>query len=130
MSAMSHSQDREDAVHEREFVQRRLDEIDGSLMATIEEDARLQSGVPESGRTDELDFIQMTGLTRSAVKTASAPRVAPPDDLDPAQPVSFYEKGVVDVDHAIAPLGAEAPDSPKPAPAPHAAAPPAEKSAA
>lgn len=130
MSAMSHSQDREDAVHEREFVQRRLDEIDGSLMATIEEDARLQSGVPESGRTDELDFIQMTGLTRSAVKTASAPRVAPPDDLDPAQPVSFYEKGVVDVDHAIAPLGAEAPDSPKPAPAPHAAEPPAEKSAA
>lgn len=130
MSAMSHSQDREEAVHEREFVQRRLDEIDGSLMATIEEDARLQSGVPESGRTDELDFIQMTGLTRSAVKTASAPRVAPPDDLDPAQPVSFYEKGVVDVDHAIAPLGAEAPDLPKPAPAPHTAVPPAENPAA
>jgi tetratricopeptide (TPR) repeat protein len=77
--------------------------IDGDLMAGIPADARLESGVPDGQRSNSLDFIQMTGLTRppahSPAQDAPNPaEVRPEDDLNPTAPLSFYEKGVSDVD--------------------------------
>jgi len=78
------------------------EEIDGRLLEEMDADARLQSGVPEHLKTGDLDFIQMTGLTRPLAEApqAEAGRV---EDMDPQKPVSFFEKGVEDVDDAMAP---------------------------
>ncbi len=85
-----------------------LKTIDGKFMETIESDARLDSGVPPGHRSGDLDFIQMTGLTRP-MSTPSAPMAVPPlEDMNPAHPVSFFESGVRDVDHSLSPAGAEA----------------------
>jgi len=92
-----------------DFVRRRLDQINGSLMEEIESDVRLQHGVPAGQRASEIDFLQMPGLTRPQGRPVSfppeTPVPAPPsgDDLDPAKPVSFYEKGVADVDQSMTP---------------------------
>jgi len=94
---------------EGDFVRRRLDQINGSLMEEIESDARLQHGVPTGQRASEIDFLQMTGLTRPQGRPVSLPQETPAsaplpsDDLDPAKPVSFYEKGVADVDQSMTP---------------------------
>jgi TolA-binding protein len=79
-----------------EFVRRRLEAIDGTLSAGFEDDARLQNGVPQRERASELDFIQMSGLTRGTAAPVRTPSTARPLDAD--SPLSFYESGVVDVD--------------------------------
>ena len=78
-------------------VLRELDQIDGSLADELSDDTRISSGIPEDQRGSDLDFIQMSGLT--------SPWAEQPiqDELDPSQPVSFYEKGVADVDSSMAP---------------------------
>lgn len=92
-----------------DFVRRRLEQINGSLMEEIESDARLQHGVPPGQRASEIDFLQMTGLTRPQGRPTAFPQETPPpapssdDDLDPAKPVSFFEKGVADVDQSMTP---------------------------
>ncbi len=80
-----------------------VEAIDGDLLAGMPDDDRFGSGVPDGQRANPLDFIQMSGLTRAPVRE-SAP-AAPPaedtasdDDLNPSAPLSFYEKGVADVD--------------------------------
>ncbi len=80
-----------------------LDAIDESLRARLAQDARLTSGVPEEQRGDDLDFIQMSGLTRPVL--SEAPRVAPRtfSDLDPSRPLNFFEAGVADVDASMDP---------------------------
>ena len=79
-----------------------LEEIRKRLMTELDGDDRLQSGVPSDRRISDLDFIQMTGLTRpdlpaSLDKTA---RDGASLDMDPTKPVSFFEKGIADVDSA------------------------------
>ncbi len=79
------------------------DAIDGDLLAGMPDDDRFGSGVPDGQRANSLDFIQMSGLTRAPIRDG-APAVSEPedsvsdDDLNPAAPLSFYEKGVSDVD--------------------------------
>ena len=87
------------------------DDISGSLIETIETDARLQSGVPGDKRVGDLDFIQMTGLTRPGTSMHPQAPAAPPasEDLDPSRPVSFFETGVRDVDHTLSPGAIETP---------------------
>ncbi len=75
-----------------------LDEIDEHFAANIDEDERISSGVPKSQRSGDIDFIQMTGLTNP--ETAMEAELA---DIDPANPLSFYERGVADVDVSMAP---------------------------
>ncbi len=79
-----------------------LDSIEGNLMAEMPTDDRFESGVPEGQRANSLDFIQMTGLTRAPLRNASAESISETevndDDLNPTAPLSFYEKGVTDVD--------------------------------
>lgn len=118
MSTETHSEHEDDREEQQDFGEDRVDEIGGSLMDTIEADARLQSGVPGDKRVGDLDFIQMTGLTRPTAKAVSyppAPAPAPPmEDLDPSRPVSFFESGVRDVDHTLAPMAMEVPSAPRP----------------
>lgn len=83
---------------------RRLEAIDNSFLDAMEEDDRLRSGVPEHQRGTDLDFIQMTGLTRQGVgEEGSGPSEAPGQDLVGTDALSFFEKGVADVDAAMAP---------------------------
>lgn len=91
----------------------RFQDIEGTLREHISKDARLESGVPSEYRANELDFIQMTGITRrSSVSMASERNVSSQlraDDLDPSRPISFYEKGVTDVDSNSGPQALESP---------------------
>jgi tetratricopeptide (TPR) repeat protein len=77
----------------------------------IPEDPRFSSGVPSDQKSGELDFIQMTGLTRSQPneKETPAPELAEgaPDD---GEAISFYEKGVADVDASAGPSAIESTD--------------------
>ncbi len=83
---------------------RRLEAIDNSFLDAMEEDDRLRSGVPEHQRGTDLDFIQMTGLTRQALgEETSGPSEAPVQDFAGADALSFFEKGVADVDAAMTP---------------------------
>lgn len=80
-----------------------VDAIEGDLLAGMPDDERFGSGVPEGQRANSLDFIQMSGLTRAPVREPGAPIPVPEetieeDDLNPSAPLSFYEKGVSDVD--------------------------------
>jgi len=91
-------------------------EVADSLLEQLPDDERLGSGVPPEQRASDLDFIQMTGLTRSQRPRGHAPETpVSRDDLDPQRPVSFYEQGVEDVDASMAPgsmetLGRESED--------------------
>ena len=78
------------------------DDIEKRLGEGIEEDPRLESGVPQDQRGSDVEFIQMSGL----VRPTPAPNIdiAPAqNDLDASRPVSFFEKGVEDVDADMAP---------------------------
>lgn len=89
-------------------VQAHLKTIDGRFMETIKDDTRLESGVPSGHHPGDLDFIQMTGLTRPT-NTAEEPSAEPLNkDMPPGHPIDFFESGVRDVDHALSPTGTEA----------------------
>lgn len=100
------NQQRQESDEGIDTVQERIDELDSSLLDEIHEDARLQSGVPDSENTSDLDFIQMTGLTRpsSPLTEGSAAPAIDPAEMDPTQPINFYEKGVGDVDASTEPV--------------------------
>jgi hypothetical protein len=83
-----------------------LDAIDAGLLEGLAQDARLESGIPADQRSDELGFIQMTGLTRPELAGSEDENSAPQNpgpDREPAHPVNFFEPGVVDVDAAADP---------------------------
>lgn len=112
MTENEHSENATAAPLNEEDLRRRLAEIDGTLLAGIETDARLQNSIPETQHNADLDFIQMSGLTRpTEAQSYEEPPAAileaarTKSELDPNRPLSFYEPGVVDVDEAFA--GAE-----------------------
>jgi TolA-binding protein len=95
-------------------VEIRLEDLEGALMEGAEGDGRLASGTVGESVNADLDFIQMTGLTRPAPESdvVDSPAISPaqpaspallPPDMDPDAPLSFYEEGVDDVDTALAP---------------------------
>jgi TolA-binding protein len=65
-----------------------MEQLEESLLAGMEMDQRLSSGVPEAQRTDDVDFVQLAGLSKAPATEA---------------PLSFYEKGVGDVDADLSP---------------------------
>lgn len=69
-------------------------DLDGDIFASLDDDARFGNGVPEAGKASDIDFIQMTGITRPGPARTEAPA----GELDPTAPLSFYEAGVADVD--------------------------------
>ena len=77
----------------------RQEQIQEVFLEGLEEDNRVESGIPNTQQTDELAFIQMTGLTRPPTQPAEQDRAAE-DALDPTSPISFYEEGVADVDES------------------------------
>jgi tetratricopeptide (TPR) repeat protein len=86
----------------------RLEDIDNSFLLAMEDDERLRSGVPEQQRATDLDFIQMTGLTRRAPEEdIAASSKAMPAGQTVVSGLSFFEKGVADVDAEMAPPGLE-----------------------
>lgn len=91
---------------EQDEILRELDRIDERLLGQLN-DPRLENGIPPSQRRDDLSFIQMSGMTSSA--DDETPKVLPPlgdsVDLDTTKPLSFFEKGVRDVDAEMAPGG-------------------------
>ena len=86
----------------------RLEDIDNSFLLAMEDDERLRSGVPEQQRATDLDFIQMTGLTRLVPEEdiAASPKAMPAGQTV-VSGLSFFEKGVADVDAEMAPPGLE-----------------------
>lgn len=82
-------------------------DLEGAIMDGIEDDPRLGHGVPSHLRGDDLDFIQMSGLTVAGDGEEQPDVPEQDEDLDPSMPVSFYEEGVDDVDSRRAPLGTE-----------------------
>ncbi len=103
---MATSEDYNDELPERpREVKQELDAMDRTLADQIDEDERVQSGIPSEQRGSDLDFIQMTGLTRPASLAEPAPTPVQQFDnsLDPDDPVSFYEEGVADVDASMEP---------------------------
>lgn len=76
--------------------------IEDDLRNELEQDNRLQSGVPPERRRSDLDFIKMTGLTRPNDETPVEESSGPVD-----RPLSFYEEGVADVDAALASLSGD-----------------------
>ena len=83
----------------------KLYQFDQHIQEGLQGDARLDSGVPESARGSDLDFIQMSGLTAPppAEDQGETPAPAPESELDASKPVSFFEKGVADVDATMVP---------------------------
>ena len=109
--ASEHDPEREAGGSPDPDIVQRLDAIDGSLLDHIENDARLQSGVPAGQRPTDLDFIQMSGLTRPGNQARPhsgevATSLEEPD-LDTSKPLSFFERGIADVDGDMTP---QAPD--------------------
>ena len=104
--ASEHDPEREAEGSPEPDIVQRLDAIDGSLQDHIENDARLQSGVPAGQRPTDLDFIQMSGLTRpqNQVRSHSDEITASTEepDLDTSKPLSFFERGITDVDSEMA----------------------------
>lgn len=83
-----------------------VDRVQSNFTKGLENDPRLASGIPPSQRGTDIEFIQMSGLVRGPVETK--PLVPPsPGDLDASKPVSFFEKGVADVDAEMAPGSVE-----------------------
>ncbi len=82
-------------------VLQRLAEIDASLASGLDTDDRIQSGVPASQRATDIDFIQMSGLTRAFSEDAAPLADDGAEDL--SEPIDFFEKGVADVDASMAP---------------------------
>lgn len=89
------------------YVRQQLASIDGSLFSGMPVDDRFESGVPEGQRGSSLDFIQMTGLTRPPLRQSglgvdgALAQTPIYDDLNASEPLSFYEKGVADVDDSV-----------------------------
>lgn len=104
-------------------VEQRLDDLEGSLIDQLQDDGRLASSVPGGPQTDDLDFIQMSGLTRPVSSERATGQDAPrqSEGMDPSVPVSFYEEGVADVDDSMDPVSLE--DAPVPAEEPVVSAP-------
>ena len=75
-----------------------LDRIDSSLESRLTQDGRLESGIGAGQRLDEVDFIQMTGLTTPARAPVSVPDQPQSRDVDTSKPLDFFEPGVADVD--------------------------------
>jgi tetratricopeptide (TPR) repeat protein len=80
-------------------------DLEETLFDNLETDPRFQNGVAEASRGDDLDFINMTGLTpmrASAGADETGVNVNDPA-LNPDAPISFFEEGVGDVDSRMAP---------------------------
>jgi tetratricopeptide (TPR) repeat protein len=75
---------------ESTLVAERTARIDGDLLDGLDEDARLQSSIPRSQQTIDLDFIQMTGLTRP-------PATNTIEDSDPRHSLNYYPPGGADL---------------------------------
>ncbi|MFM1921567.1 MAG: hypothetical protein RLZZ303_3201, partial [Candidatus Hydrogenedentota bacterium] len=73
-------------------------EEEDSLLAGLADDKRLGSGVPESQRLSEVDFIAMSGITRPMPKAKPAPAAPQQSDEESELLISFAEPGVRDVD--------------------------------
>ena len=89
-----------------EYVAEEMERIDDEFLNGLR-DRRLESGVPEEELSTDLEFVQMSGLTYRDGDAGEhqRPQTAPqasetggesPDQASP--PISFYEKGVGDVD--------------------------------
>ena len=109
MSSNSESESRiRQGLDER--VAEEMERIDDEFLSGLS-DSRLESGVPEDEQAQDLEFIQMSGLTyrdtgeEDASQAAGSQSPQPPDAASrPAEPpLTFYEKGVADVDAEMTP---------------------------
>jgi hypothetical protein len=80
----------------------RLKRIDDQLVEELPEDDRIESGVPRDQRQPDVDFIQMTGLTRP-LADSPIPGYSDTPEAEDLKPLSFYEKGIADVDSDMVP---------------------------
>jgi tetratricopeptide (TPR) repeat protein len=100
----------------------RVEEVDDEFVNHLEIDGRLQSGAADDASAGDLAFIQMTGLAPPADEDNTVIALGPPPppspsatpEIPPPDPVSFYEKGVEDVDEGMSPVGLADPREPQP----------------
>jgi len=81
------------------------EELEDSLFDNLAQDARFQNGVSATSQGDDLDFINMTGLTPVGSDNRIDEFNSTTDDnsMNPDAPISFFEKGVGDVDSGMDP---------------------------
>jgi len=86
---------------------KRLDDLEETLIDEVQEDSRMSSGSGADASEGDLDFIKMTGLTTpsSMESVAEVSPEEPVEDMNPEAPISFFEKGLEDVDGAMVPDG-------------------------
>jgi len=100
-------QNSEEEGQESEEPQPPFEEYDEQIQEGLQSDPRLDSGVPFSERGSDLDFIQMSGLTAPPPVDQTPPIVEDAEhshNLDPNEPISFFEEGVADVDSSMTPV--------------------------
>lgn len=85
------------------------DRIQRELSQGYDGDPRLESGVPPEQRGSDIEFIQMSGLVKPSPVPPDSPASPEPLDLDTTRPVSFFERGVADVDADMVPGTVEDP---------------------
>ena len=112
----THSDDNaENEEREPDDLLEKLYQFDQHIQEGLQGDPRLDSGVPESARGSDLDFIQMSGLTAPPPADDRTPKPTPTPaseaELDATEPVSFFEKGVADVDADMVPGLEEEPET-------------------
>ncbi|MCP4644384.1 MAG: tetratricopeptide repeat protein [bacterium] len=78
-----------------------LDKLADHFAGGLDDDERLDDGVPEKLRSADLGFIQMSGVARPDAPDADDGSGKP--DTDTSRPLSFFEEGVADVDSRMAP---------------------------
>jgi len=104
-------QDNASPAEGSERVREEVHQLDEHLQDELVEDARLSDGVPDDQRADDLDFIQMSGLARPGAEPEPSFSSESEADADASRPVSFFEKGVADVDPEMTPGSVVSPSS-------------------
>ncbi|MFO7973802.1 MAG: hypothetical protein R6V12_04125 [Candidatus Hydrogenedentota bacterium] len=93
-----------------EHVIEEMERIDDAFLDGLN-DTRLESGVPDEEKTSDEEFLDMSGLTYSRhEKTHKNHEQVAPDNSETKEeaeltepPLSFYEKGIADVDTDMTP---------------------------
>lgn len=83
-----------------------VERLEASLMDAVDDDQRLSSGTrQDDGSSNVLNFVQMTGLTTKRADAIEMEDFAVVDETAAqAIPISFFERGVEDVDASLDPL--------------------------
>ena len=94
-------------------VERRMQEIEDELISRLDDDDRYGSGVPSHQRTNDVNFVRMSGITHLDETSEPLETLAEAENkaASAGELVSFFEEGVADVDERMSPGNIDASES-------------------